>query len=253
MMRDGVKGFFSALAFLTPLPVPTGWCGGESGLRGATPFFPVVGAIIGGVAAAATYGLDYVLSPLPASVLVVLLLVGASGGLHMDGLADTADGLLSARPRERILEIMRDSRIGTMGVVAVVGVLLLKVGLLSTSGGDARWRAVLVAPILGRSAVLLVMAWFPYVRTSGGLASVFLAGGPRARLWTVWPVLCMLVPAWFLLSWRGLVSAAAAIGVTLSLACYVKRRLGGYSGDTLGATSELIEVLPFLVAALGPS
>ncbi len=252
-MRDIVRGFFSALAFLTPLRVPAGWCGGEDGLKRATAFFPVVGAIIGGGAAAATYGLDRVLSPLPASVLVVLLLVAASAGLHLDGLADTADGLLSARSRERMLEIMRDSRIGTMGVVAVVGVLLLKVGLLSVSAGDLRWRAVLLAPVLGRSVVLLVMAWFPYARTGGGLATVFIAGGRRTRLWTVWPLVCMFVPAWFVLSYRGLVTAGAAIGLTLLLALHVRRRLGGYTGDTLGATSEAIEVLPFLVAALGPS
>jgi len=246
-----LRGFFSALAFLTPLRIPAGWCGGEGGLRQATPFFPVVGALIGGGAAAATYGLDHVLSPLPASAVVVLLLVAASAGLHMDGLADTADGLLSARPRERMLEIMRDSRIGTMGVVAVTGVLVLKVGLLSASGGDLRWRAVLLAPILGRAAVLLVMAWFPYARTSGGLASVFLAGGRRTRLWTVWPLLSMFLPGWFLLSYRGLVTAGAAIASTVLLAWHVKRRLGGYTGDTLGATSELIEILPFLGAALG--
>jgi adenosylcobinamide-GDP ribazoletransferase len=248
-----VRSFFAALTFLTPVRVPEAWSGGERGLRGAPAFFPIVGALIGGVAAAVTYGIDKVLPSLPASVIVVLFLVACSAGLHMDGLADTADGLFSSRPRERVLEIMRDSHIGTMGVLAVVGVLLLKVALLSSiapGGGSARWRAVLLAPIAGRCALLVVMSLFPYARADGGLATVFRSSGRKAALLTVWGMVVLFLAGWLVAQGPGLVIAAAALGLALLLGWYVHRRIGGYTGDTLGATSELCETVALLVAAL---
>jgi adenosylcobinamide-GDP ribazoletransferase len=249
-MKSAASAFFAALAFLTPVRVPERWWGGEAGLRGAPAFFPVVGALVGGAGAAVTFGLDHVLPPLPASVIVVLLLVAASAGLHMDGLADTADGLLSSRPRERVLEIMRDSHIGTMGVIAVVAVLLLKVALLASVGGSTRWRVVLLAPIAGRCALLLVMALFRYARAEGGLGTVFVASGRRAVLLSVWAVVFVLAAGWLCASLLGLVGACAGLGAALLFGWYVHRRIGGYTGDTLGATSELIEVIPCLVAAI---
>jgi adenosylcobinamide-GDP ribazoletransferase len=188
---------------------------------------------------------------LPASVFVVLVLVAASAGLHMDGLADTADGLLSSRPRARVLEIMRDSHIGAMGVIAVVGVLLLKVTLLSSIvDGSSRWRMVLLAPVAGRCALLLVMSVFPYARQEGGLATVFQPGHRRAVLLAVWSVVVLFVTGWLCASYRGLAIAGASLAGALLLGWYVRRRIGGYTGDTLGATSELVEILPFLVAAI---
>lgn len=245
-----MRSFLSALSFLTPVRVPQSWAGGERGLRGAPVYFPAVGALIGGVVAAIGYGLDRILPPLPASTITVLLLVAASAGLHLDGLADTADGLLSARPRERVLEIMRDSHIGTMGVLAVVGVLLLKTGLLTAVEDPLRWRMVLLAPIAGRSAALLVMSVFPYARAEGGVATVFRSGGRRAALLSVWAVVFVFGAGWLSASYRGVVAAGVAVAVAPAFAWYVRRRVGGYTGDTLGATSELVEVAPFLVAAI---
>jgi adenosylcobinamide-GDP ribazoletransferase len=248
-----VRSFFAALTFLTPVRVPEGWSGGERGLRGAPAFFPIVGALIGGMGAAVTYGIDKVLPSLAASVIVVLFLVACSAGLHMDGLADTADGLFSSRPRERVLEIMRDSHIGTMGVLAVVGVLLLKVALLSSiapGDGSVRWRAVLLAPIAGRCALLVVMSLFPYARADGGLATVFRASGRRAALLTAWGILVLFVAGWLIGQGWGLAVAGATLGLALLLGWYVRRRIGGYTGDTLGATSELCETVALLVVTL---
>jgi adenosylcobinamide-GDP ribazoletransferase len=219
-------------------------------LRRAPAFFPVVGVLIGGVAAAVTYGVDQILPVLPASVVVVLWLLASSAGLHMDGLADTADGLLSSRPRERVLEIMRDSHIGTMGVIAVVGVLLLKVALLSSIDGSWRWRMVFLAPIAGRCALLLVMSLFPYARQEGGLGTIFRSQGRGAALLAAWAVVVLFAAGWFCGSYRGLAVSVAALVAALLLAWYVLRRIGGYTGDSLGATSELVEVVPFLVSAI---
>lgn len=245
-----MRSFLSALSFLTPLRVPQRWCGGERELGGAPVYFPVVGALIGGVVAAVVFGLDRVLPNLPASVIVVLLLAAASAGLHMDGLADTADGLFSARPRERVLEIMRDSHIGTMGVLAVVGVLLLKIGLLTAVDDSLRWRVVLLVPIAGRCAALLVMSLFPYARSEGGLATIFRCGRQRALLLSVWAIVFVFAAGWLCASYRGLAIAGASMAAALLFGWYVRCRVGGYTGDTLGATSELVEVVPFLVVAI---
>jgi adenosylcobinamide-GDP ribazoletransferase len=247
-----MKTFFSALTFLTPVRVPAGWCGGETQLRGAPVFFPIVGVLIGGVAAAIVFGVDHILPVFPASAIAVLALVGASACLHVDGLADTADGLLSSRPRERVLEIMRDSHIGTMGVLAVVAVLLLKVSLLTSIAGPDpdRWRLVFLAPIAGRCGLLIVMSLFPYARAEGGLATIFRSSGKRAALLSAWAVVAVFVAGWLCASYRGLVIAGAALALAVLFGWYTRRRIGGYTGDTLGATSELVEVLPFLVAAI---
>lgn len=245
-----MKPFFAALTFLTPARVPAGWSGGERELRAAPVFFPIIGVIIGGVAAAILFGLDHILPAFPASVFAVLVMVAGSAGLHADGLADTADGLLSSRPRERVLQIMRDSHIGTMGVLAVVAVLLLKVSLLTSVADPGRWRLVLLAPIAGRCGLLLVMSLFPYARAEGGLATVFRSGGARAVLLAAWAVVVVFVAGWLCASFRGLAVAAASVVLSLLFGWYTRRRIGGYTGDTLGATCEVVEVLPFLVAAI---
>src|SRR5208283_4809952 len=121
-----MRRFLAAMRFLTVIPFPGNWGADESSLAGSTVFFPVVGLLIGlGAAAVAACAARW-LPAGPAAGLVIVALLAVSGGLHMDGLSDSADGLLSARPRERALEIMRDSHVGAMGVIAIVCVLLLK-------------------------------------------------------------------------------------------------------------------------------
>ncbi len=246
-----IKPFFSALRFLTPVPVPGPWAGGERELSRSPFFFPVVGALIGGVVAAISFGLDHVLPPLAASAILVCVLVAASRGLHMDGLADTADGLLSSRPRDQILTIMRDSRTGAMGVVVVVCVILLKTALLaSITPEGARWQIALLMPLAGRCAMVVTMALFPYARPEGGLATVFLARTAGRRLLLVWAPLVLLAGGWLLAGVEGLAAAGASIFVGLIVGIYCQRRIGGYTGDTLGATNELVECMPALIGAL---
>jgi len=297
--RAVIKPFFSALRFLTPAPVPASWAGGERELARSLCYFPVVGVLAGGVIAAVCFGLDQVLPPLASSALVVGALIAISRGLHMDGLADTADGLLSSRPREQALAIMRDSRTGPMGVVAVVCVLLVKTALFAAvAPAGVRWRIALLMPLAGRYALVLTMTVFRYARPEGGLATVFTAGGARnadgarasdgargvdgarasggtrvsdgacntdgarnadgaysghpGRRWLLaaWSLLVLLVAAWLLAGLEGLVAGGASVATGLLVGLYCRHRIGGYTGDTLGATSELVECVPALVGAL---
>jgi adenosylcobinamide-GDP ribazoletransferase len=244
-----MKAFCAALGFLTIVPVPTGWAGDEKDLCRSVWFFPAVGILIGAAAGAWAVAATAIFPPLLAAVTVVLFLVLASGGLHLDGLADATDGLMSARPRERALEIMRDSRIGTMGVLGVTGCLLLKVSALA-GVAPRLWPAmVFLVPLAGRFAILAMMSLLEYARGEHGLGTAFIKDTAAIR----WSALIGLVL--FLAASVILLGTSGVVGVFLTLACalafcrYVKRRIGGYTGDTLGAICELSEIVPVVVAA----
>ena len=109
----------------------------------------------------------------------------------MDGLCDTADGFFSVRPRERIMEIMRDSRVGAMGVMAIVLTVVLKVAALESHGVDTIWVVVLLMPLAGRCSLLVLMAILPYARPEGGLGTLFYSRS--SKLSALWGVCLLLV------------------------------------------------------------
>lgn len=169
-----MRSFLAAMQFLTIFSAPTRWRGGERDLARSVYFFPAVGLLLGALMAALDYGLGLVFPRPLTSVFVVIALLWASGGLHIDGLADTADGFFSSRSRERMLEIMKDSRSGPMGVAAVVCVVSLKIAAVASLPTGVRWQAILLIPLAGRCSIVVMMALLPYVRSEGGLATVFL-------------------------------------------------------------------------------
>lgn len=242
-----MRPLFAAIRFLTVIPVPESWTGGEKDLARSVPFFPAVGLLIGAMMALADYGLRWVLPTFPASVLVVIGMIAISGGLHLDGLADTADGMLSSRPRERILEIMRDSRTGPMGVAAVVSVVSLRIAALSAVPAPFRSATVLLMPTAGRCAIVMMMLVLESARHEGSLSSVFLRGRSAPKMALAVGVL--LVVGWIGASWMGLSAGVLSIATGLLFAGYIRRKIGGFTGDTLGATCELAEVIPALLAA----
>ena len=241
-----MKRLLAAIQFLTLVPVPGAGCD-PGALGGSVPFFPVVGLLIGGLVAALDAAVGAILLPLPASVLVVIGMLAVSGGLHLDGLADTADGFLSARPRDRILEIMRDSHVGAMGVVAIVSVLTLKIAALASVPAARRWSTLILMPTAGRCAMVLEMALLPCARP-GGLAAQFAGGTPRLN--AGWALGFLVVAGYLAAGTFGLSAAAAACGATLAMSLWCHRKIGGFTGDTLGATCELAELLPAVIAAV---
>jgi len=241
-----MKRLLAALRFLTVLPVPARWAG-EEGLVGSTVCFPVVGLLIGGAAVAMTLGLARVLPTPLVSVVIVIALEGISGGLHLDGLADTTDAFLSSRGRERMLEIMKDSHIGAMGALAIVCVFSLKVAALSSVPREALWRAVLLMPLAGRCALAISVSILPYARPTGGLGSVFYRR--RSRFDGAWAASLLALVGWLAYGMAGLVAAVTSILAVLALAGYTYRKIGGATGDTLGATCEIAEVIPAVTLA----
>jgi len=243
-----IKHFLAAIQFLTLCPLPSTLKIDERDLGRSLPYFPVVGIIIGAAAASLDYGLGHILPPPVVSTLTVIFLLAASGALHMDGLADTADGFFSSRPRERILEIMRDSRTGPMGVIAIVCVLILKVTLLAAVPQPARWWVLLLTPLAGRCILLVNMAVIPYARTEGGLGAIFYAHCSRLHL--VWALLALVVAGLLAGGWPGLTVGLTSFVFGLLFAAYVYYKIGGATGDTLGAACELTELIPALVCVI---
>uniref|UniRef100_UPI004056FB0A adenosylcobinamide-GDP ribazoletransferase n=1 Tax=Candidatus Electronema sp. TaxID=2698783 RepID=UPI004056FB0A len=243
--------FAAALRFLTLLPLPGRFGSSEAELAHAAPFFPLVGLLLGCIAAPAAQLLFHFLPPLPAAVLLTFLLLAFSGGLHLDGLADTADGFFSARSPERMLEIMKDSNIGTMGAVALIFLLLLKSSCLASLPADKALAAAFLMPIAGRTAILLLMALLPYAR-EGGLGSLFAVYFNSGSGWLA------SSGGFLLLTWAayaaagpsGLSVVLATLLLTFLFALLCRCKIGGATGDTLGAACELAETAAALAFVL---
>lgn len=239
-MRSPLAGFLAALRFLTI--VPLSWRCEQYGdfFGAALAWFPVIGLLIGFVAAAFIACLLPFFPPPVIAVAAIIALGGISGCLHLDGLADSADGLLSARSRDRILEIMRDSRTGAMGVIAIVMVLLGKFATLSSLDGGKLISTLVAMPLAGRCAIVVTMACLPYAREGEGLGRLFYS--PATRLTALWSLVFLaVVLAWS--GWRVMLAVFIALALTVfffSLWC--RNRIGGATGDILGAVCELTEM-----------
>jgi adenosylcobinamide-GDP ribazoletransferase len=238
-----MRGLIAAIAFLTRVPMPSRIWAKASKPPVQLPWYPVVGLLIGAVLS----GLACLLSresPLLASALVLLVWVGITGGLHLDGLADSADAWVGGLgDRTRTLEIMKDPRSGPMGVTAIVAVLLLKFAALA--GRPESIAALWLAPLLGRGALTLAFMSTPYVR-SGGMGSG-LADAPRGACMAAL-LLTVLLPLGFGMDGvRALVTAAVIFSFWR---WSVMHRLKGMTGDTCGALTELIEVAVLVALTL---
>jgi adenosylcobinamide-GDP ribazoletransferase len=238
-----------AVVFLTRLPVRVETTD-ERDVGRSVAFFPLVGVLLG----AALVSLQWLVGArLPASVLAVLataLLAVLTGGLHLDGIADTFDALgAPGADRTRLLEILRDSRIGAHGATALLFVVLLKVTALHVLLASGHATTLLLAfPAVARAIAALVIVLFPYARTRG-LGVAFHAHARRGDV-ALAVVTAALVA---LLAGRAaLLAALVAIGLVLLFVRSVATRLGGVTGDVCGAAIELGEVL-FLIVLLAAS
>lgn len=266
--RAGVLGFFqsfiAAVQLLSRFPAPVSVPFEEKILRRSLVFYPLVGALIGSFLWAVGGVLSIALPAHAAAALLTAAWAAVTGGLHLDGLMDTADGVLSHRSRERMLEIMKDSHTGAMGVMACVLQLLCKYALLSAllaAGPELGWHRLagilILTPLWSRWAMTGAMVLWPYAGGSGGLGAMFreagfrhLAGSSTAAI--LLAVIPGMLAGGSLLSGLLLVTAAAlAAGLTGAyIAVRLSRKLGGLTGDTYGAINELTEAGLLLAAVL---
>ena len=226
-----IRRFLGAVQFLTIIPTPA-----STALPGASAaFFPVVGALLG-----ASAGVICQYSPLFA----IIWLVTITGCLHEDGLADVADALRAGRTREKMLSILKDSRIGTYGAMALIVSFTTRWHALSL--GVAKPIASLAAIIgLSRSALVILAALSPPVGT--GMGEAFVAACTKNVLLIV---LAQALAAAVFLGWQ---YGTATLAVIFLARLYFLHRLGGVNGDCLGATSQVVEIVCFTLLAWRPS
>lgn len=238
-------GLVVAARYLTIVPIPGRPHGSGGELGAAAPWFPVVGLGIG-VLLMLTEKVTTLLFPtLLAALLTVTVWKVVTGGLHLDGLADCLDGLVGRDPEHR-LAIMRDSRIGAFGALGLIFFLLLELAAVAELPPDRRWRVLLAAPAIARAMPPLVARAFPAARPHGHGA------GFRAGLRVRSAVLALVLAAAVAFAALGLVAAvalAAAVVSALAVGRFMAGRLGGVSGDVLGASVEVAELAVLLTVS----
>jgi adenosylcobinamide-GDP ribazoletransferase len=265
MVRRSLKeeGFaaIAAIQFLTRLPIPVVVPFEPRVLARSVAYFPLAGLAIGVLTAGLAWLLSFVLPLWPASILTLAVWLGLSGGLHLDGWMDTADGVLSHRSRERMLDIMKDSRVGAMGAAAAILLLMLKASLLVELMGygiTALLPALITASCFGRTAMALAIVGWPPARKTEGLGSLF--NGVNKRRAAVCYVLSVAF-CYIMLNVNGIneiISLSSSLVASLFMSLIVwgfggwlARKLGGLTGDTYGAINEAVEAAMLILAVVG--
>jgi cobalamin 5'-phosphate synthase/cobalamin synthase len=255
-----LKRLLVAIMFLTRIPVAANTAPGAIEVGRSAAWFPLVGAAVGGVEGLIAWALYHLsskagagsMNPWAAMVIAILAIgvgVALTGALHLDGLADMADGFGGGWTREDVLRIMRDHAIGSYGAVALIMVLVLKIASLSTLiTRGAAIKYLIVASALGRGTMVLLGFFLPYARLSeDGLGASF----QSLRKIELSSSSALALALSLVGGWRtGVVSLLLAGLVSLGSAWYCTRRIGGITGDTLGATSEICETVILAVGAL---
>ncbi len=245
MLRREFEYFFGAIRFFTRLPVPA-WVGHSTeALNRSARYFPAVGLLVGGIGALVYLGATQ-LWPQPVAVLLSMAAtIYATGAFHEDGLSDTVDGLGGGWDKLRILEIMKDSRVGSYGVVAMVLAMLGKFTLLAALDGVLVPWALLAGHALSRFCATVLLATMDYVREdllskAKPLATRLSAGEMAVALAFVLGALALLPLE------KAVAGCVLAALATFWLAGKFKRWLGGYTGDCLGAVQQVSEIAFYL-------
>jgi len=247
-MMPPVKGFIAAIKLLTVFPIDTRNRIPAGSMGWTLCCFPAIGLLLGGICAAVLRVGMGLFPAAVASALSVFALALCTGGLHLDGLADTADGLFGGRTREQRLEIMRDTHIGSFGVIALVAFLGLKVLALegiALISCDRAIGTVLLMPVTGRWIILMAAGMCGYAREEEGTGRRFVEAARLTHFAVCAPFVALC--AWWFLGVGGLLMLGVLLVAAPLLILYIRARIGGMTGDTLGAMCETTEVL-FLIS-----
>ena len=236
-----VVDILCALSLLTILPVPFRWFDAKRAPARAMAAYPLVGVALGMVLTLASVLLQAALSPLLAAALILATWAVLTGGLHLDGWADCCDALPATVTRERRLEILHDPRLGSFGGVGLVVLLLVKFAAIASQPHAG--VAFVLAPTLGRWAIVNLAALFPLARPDG-MAAHFSAGLSRREL--IWGALTAMLVCGFA-GWAGWLAFTGAAVTTLAFGRWATSRLGGVTGDVYGATCELVETVTLVL------
>jgi adenosylcobinamide-GDP ribazoletransferase len=247
--------FLAAVRFLTVIRLPWGRQASPQELGRSVVYFPVVGIIIGLILAGLNWLLVLVLPQAVVSALLLAGLVGLTGAMHLDGFIDTCDGLGGRRTPEARRQAMSDSRVGGFGVIGAVLLLLVKYASLSRLPLPLMTAALVLMALLGRWAMVYAIFAYPYAKPSGlGLAFKAEAGRGRFVIATVVTLAAAVFLAWWGKSAYFYLAALVIMGgvwvMAVAVACYLRGKFSGLTGDTYGAINELAEVVVLLLVLL---
>lgn len=232
----GNLSYFSVLRFFTILPAPAGKGDSLTIVGRSLAFFPLVGLKISLILAILYWSLGFVLPSAVTAALIVAALAVITGTHHIDGLADTCDALVTGRTKQQRLEIMQDTKTGTFGIAAISLVFLIKYAAISVI---ADLIPVLIFPVLGRWALSASILMFPAAKKEGSGYAVKSSAHWSSFIWATVISLILLIPLLGLIA--GPLLMAAVLALTCLFGLIFFRLLGGLTGDSYGATVEIIE------------
>ncbi len=242
-----MNSFLIALQFITTLPVKVKLNYSEKNIARSMLYYPLVGTIIGIILVVVNVILSKILPNLVVNILLIISWVALTGGIHLDGLSDSFDGIFGGKNKKIILDIMRDSNVGVYGVLAIVLILLLKFTLLSELPMQDKNMILITVPTISRLSMVLAVYLFPYARKEGfGKAYKLYLKRKHVLAASLWTVLLAAV----LLFWQGLVLIIASLLSVLLIGKYITNEIEGLTGDNYGAVNEIIEVVILIVSII---
>ena len=241
-----MKKFLIALQFLTVLPINVKGKIEEKDFGESLVYFPMIGLLMGIFLAFISFSLGP-LPPLVRSALILIIWIIMTGGIHLDGFADTCDGFYGKRAKEDILKIMRDSHIGTMGAGGIAVLLLLKFSIVSSIQPENLWKVLIIAVAFARWSQALACATSEYARDEGK-AKYFMAHARKSGVLT--GAVFTLILFWLLMDIKGAILFLLLSATILLFIKYVKGKIGGMTGDTIGATNEIAEAAALLFSLI---
>ncbi len=228
------------IQFLTTIPIKISLDVSEEDYGEALAFAPIIGLVIGGILAVTYYFTESIFPASINSIIIIIEYILLTGGLHLDGLGDTFDGLFSNRPKERMLEIMKDSRLGTNAVLAIVSVLLLYYGFLSQIPPEHMSVVLVLFPVAGRTATLIGASVSNYARNNGlGKSFVDYCGLKQLALGLFFSIIIFGIAYRF----YGMGLCILSIATALITVKFLSGKIDGVTGDILGAICELNQVV----------
>ncbi|MHB8104669.1 MAG: adenosylcobinamide-GDP ribazoletransferase [Dehalococcoidales bacterium] len=243
---NDILSFLAALQFLTSIPVSLKRELSSKQLGNAIALFPLVGLVIGGILAGLNWLLGFILPAPVINILLIVALVIITGAMHLDGLADTCDGIAGHKTVEERWKVMHDSRTGAFGVVGVVLVLLVQYVALNSVPADKMTAVLLFMPVISRWAMVFAIFAFPYARPTG-LGKAYKA----ATGWQQFVIASIIALAiagglFPLFNVSGFSVTGGVLIITTAFAFYLKYKFAGLTGDTYGAINEVAEVMALI-------
>jgi len=239
--------FLAALSFLTIIPLPWRREVSPEQVGRSIGYFPAVGIIVGLILAGLYWLLGLILPSAVVNGLLLVCLVVLTGGLHLDGVGDTCDGIAGHKTPEARWQVMHDSRAGAFGIVGAFLLLLVKYISLNSVPESLMMATLVLMPVVSRWAMVYAVFAYPYARPSG-LGKVFKQAASQRRLAIATLVALAVAIPWFRLA--GLVIMLGVWVIVAAMAAYLKRKFSGLTGDTYGAINEVAEVSVLILVCL---